>query len=326
MFTTVEKVKQLLAQGKSLILAGDETLLRVLPRGTWIGGTIPYFMTAEGGRASREHIFVCEVPAIACGARVTVYDETSIPRVFVDSPDPGYTILILPAFSHLHQCFALDSPLYEQQFFKSVAGWVAGTHLDDVGRTKPKVFAGTTGDALEDQGVAMHVALPPTHLARIGIVNIFEPSEGEDIQFPETGFQASECIVGGKRENVVDYMTRTGLDVRLPLVSDMFGNKVNVSIQSLDLTGRLVRFFAPVFKGVGYRPAKPMSGYSERFLAAIPANVEQPAFSCNCVLNYLHGQLDGRRTGTLQGPMTFGEIAYQLLNQTLVQINIEQRK
>jgi hypothetical protein len=44
------------------------------------------------------------------------------------------------------------------------------------------------------------------------------------------------------------------------------------------------------------------------------------------VLNYLHGSLEGRRTGALQGPMTFGEIAYQLLNQTLVQINIEQRK
>jgi hypothetical protein len=136
--------------------------------------------------------------------------------------------------------------------------------------------------------------------------------------------------VGGKRENVVDYMTRIGLDLRLPLVSDRFGTKVNVSIQALDLTGRAVKFFAPVFKGVDYRPAKPVSGYSERFLAAIPSNVpldvQQSVFSCNCVLNYLHGQLEGRRTGALQGPMTFGEIAYQLLNQTLVQITIEQRR
>ena len=324
MFTTVEKVKELLAQGKSLILAGDEALLRMLPRGTWIGGTIPYFMTENGGQTSRERIFVCEVPAIASGARVAVYDEASISRVFVDSPDPGYTILILPAFTRLHKCFALDSPLYEQQFFKSVAGWIAGTRLEDVGWISPKVFAGPTGAVLESKGAAMHVDLPSTHHARIGIVNIFEPSDGEDICFPESGFQASECIVAGKRENVVDYMTRTGVDLRLPLVSDMFGTKVNVSIQSLDLTGRLVKFFAPVFKGVGYRPAKPVFGYSERFLAAIPADVQSPAFSCNCVLNYLHGQLEGRRTGSLLGPMTFGEIAYQLLNQTLVQITIAQ--
>ena len=225
----------------------------------------------------------------------------------------------------MHQRFALDSPLYEQQFLKSVAGWVAGTHLEEVGQTSPKVYDGTTGAVFRDKGVAMHVALPPTYEARIGIVNIFEPSEGEEIQFPESGFQASECIVAGKRENVVDYMARTGMDVRLPLVSDMFGTKVNVSIRSLDVTGRLVRFFAPVFKGVGYRPAKPVSDYSARFLAAIPSDVEQSVFSCNCVLNYLHGQLEGRHTGALQGPMTFGEIAYQLLNQTLVQITIAQK-
>jgi len=326
MFTTVEKVRELLAQGKSLILAGDESLLRLLPRGPWIGGTIPYFMTAEGGRASREHIFVCEVPAVASDARMAIYDESSITRVFADCPEPGYTILILPAFTRLHQCFALDSPLYEQQFFKSVAGWIAGTHLDDAGKIRPKVFAGATGDVLEDKGVAMHVALPPTHQARIGIVNIFEPSEGDDIFFPESGFQASECIVAGKRENVVDYMSRSGLDLRLPLVTDMFGTKVNVSIRTLDVTRRMVTFFAPVFKGVGYRPAKPMSAYSERFLAAIPASAEPPVFSCNCVLNYLHGSLEGRRTGALQGPMTFGEIAYQLLNQTLVQITVEPRR
>jgi hypothetical protein len=98
---------------------------------------------------------------------------------------------------------------------------------------------------------------------------------------------------------------------------------VNVSIQSLDITGRVVKFFAPVFKDVGYRTAKPVSGYSECFLSAIPATDHAPVFSCNCVLNYLHGQLEGRTTGSMQGPMTFGEIAYQLLNQTLVRITLD---
>jgi hypothetical protein len=49
-------------------------------------------------------------------------------------------------------------------------------------------------------------------------------------------------------------------------------------------------------------------------------------FSCNCVLNYLHGQLEGRHTGALLGPMTFGEIAYQLLNQTLVHVSVSRRR
>jgi hypothetical protein len=325
MFTTVETVKHLLAAGKRLILAGDEALLRVLPKGPWIGGTIPYFMTADGGCSSREYIFVCEVPEVACGAHVAVYDETSMARVCADSPEHGYTILILPAFTRLHQRFALESPRYEQQFFKTVAGWVAGTHLDDMGTTLPKAFAGTTGEALEDKAVAMHIELPPEYQARIGIVNIFEQSDGDDIQFPRSGFETSDCMVAGKSENVVDYMTRHGLDLRLPLVADFCGTQVNVSIQAIDLTRRKVKFFAPVFEGVKYRLAKPVLGYSERFLAAIPAHVAPPVFSCNCVLNYLHGQLEGRRTGALQGPMTFGEIAFQLLNQTLVQITLEKR-
>ncbi len=36
------------------------------------------------------------------------------------------------------------------------------------------------------------------------------------------------------------------------------------------------------------------------------------------MLNYVYGKLEGRHTGKLTGPITFGEIAYQLLNQTLV--------
>lgn len=39
-----------IGSGKSLFLAGDENLLKRLPKGNWIGGTIPYFMDRRGGR------------------------------------------------------------------------------------------------------------------------------------------------------------------------------------------------------------------------------------------------------------------------------------
>jgi hypothetical protein len=39
-------------------------------------------------------------------------------------------------------------------------------------------------------------------------------------------------------------------------------------------------------------------------------------------LNYLYGKLEGRKTGDLTGPITFGEIAFQLLNQTLVYLEV----
>jgi hypothetical protein len=33
--------------------------------------------------------------------------------------------------------------------------------------------------------------------------------------------------------------------------------------------------------------------------------------------------LEGQRTANITGPFTFGEIAYQLLNQTLVYLSVE---
>ena len=42
------------------------------------------------------------------------------------------------------------------------------------------------------------------------------------------------------------------------------------------------------------------------------------------MLNYLYAELEGKKTGSIVGPITFGEIAYVLLNQTLVHLLIEQ--
>ena len=41
----VIEVKSKITHGERLLLAGDESLLKVLPAGNWIGGSIPYFMT-----------------------------------------------------------------------------------------------------------------------------------------------------------------------------------------------------------------------------------------------------------------------------------------
>jgi hypothetical protein len=325
MLATRETVTALLEKGKRLIVAGDESVLSDLPKGEWVGGTIPYFMTAQGGKTSRDRAFVVEVPEFAKGVHIATYDEQSISRVGIESPEHGYTILILPAFTRLHQQFALEAPRYEQQFFKVVAGWIAGTHIDELGTVTPKVFAGPTGEKLDTKGVALHVELPQEYQARIGIINIFEPAEGPAIQFPSTGFEASDCIVEGKRENIVDVLDGMACDWRLPLVSDFCGTRFNVSIQSVDSPGRKLKFFAPVFEGATYHAAKPIANYAHEFVAAIPPNIWDTVFSCNCVLNFQHGQLEGRHTGGLLGPMTFGEIAYQLVNQTLVYMTVSLR-
>jgi len=326
MFASIDKVKALVAGKSPVILAGDESLLRSLPKGNWIGGTIPYFMTPEGGQLSRTHVFVTEVPELARKVRVDVYDEQTISRIGLDSPENGYTIVILPAFSAVHRLFAMEAPSFENLFLKVVAGWIAGTHLDDVGKLAPKVFAGPAGEVLDTKGVAMHVELPHEYQAKIGIVNIFEQGDGLDIQFPTTGFEASTCIVDGKTTSIGDTMARTPLDIRLPLVANYNGTKCNVSIRSIDIPSNKLSFFAPVFEGVTYRQAKLVGDYAQRFTTAIPRDLGQTVFCCNCVYNYLYGELEGRRTGSLQGPMTFGEIAYQLLNQTFVHVTLSKRK
>jgi len=64
--------------------------------------------------------------------------------------------------------------------------------------------------------------------------------------------------------------------------------------------------------------------YEQEFLSRVPKDTGAAPYSCNCVLNYLHSKLDGARTGELTWPFTFGEIAYQLLNQTLVYLTINE--
>jgi hypothetical protein len=321
MLSTKKEVTELIEQGKTLILAGEEEVLRSLPRGKWIGGTIPYFMTAEGGRTSRELIFVEELPEQSKESRTVVYDLGTIPRIGLDCPDNGYTVLIVPAFSVLHEQYALHAPSYDQLFMKVIAGWVAGVHLDDLGKRSPKVFDGATGEVSDSKGVALHVNLPGEYRAQVSVVNIFEQGTGPEIRFPSSGFEATQCIVDGKTVDFAAHFAEQGYDMKSPLVADCLGTLVNVSIQAL--AGGKVRFYAPVFENVAYRVAKPLANYAQRFAEAIPQGALKTAFSCNCVLNYLYGELEGRKTGPIDGPMTFGEIAWQLVNQTMVYVTIE---
>jgi hypothetical protein len=88
----------------------------------------------------------------------------------------------------------------------------------------------------------------------------------------------------------------------------------------VDAAQRRVDFYAPVFDDVEYRFAEAQPGAGHPV-----ANDEGSAvaFSCNCVLNYVYQSLEGRRSGAFTGPMTFGEIAFLLLNQTQVYLTVE---
>jgi hypothetical protein len=319
----VEEVSALIRRGETLLLAGDEDRLRELPRGRWIAGTIPYFMSDDGGLVDHRRLFAETLPHGFEHSGIRRYDEDAIAQVYADLPANGMGIVIAPSGSRVHLSFALNAPRYDRFATAPLFGWISGVHLSELGRARPKVFDGSTGEALEDHAVVMHVAIPHGKAVDLGILNIFEAGEGPEITFPSTGFTAGEARVDGRRHVFSEYVRETGLDTRLPLVADYFGASINVSLQEVDVSRGEVRFFAPVFAGVRYRHARPVPDYVTAFVSALPTGLgDHIALSCNCVLNYVHSALEGRRTGDIVGPFTFGEIAYQLLNQTMVYLTV----
>jgi hypothetical protein len=307
--------------GERLLIAGDEALLTSLPRGDWIGGTIPYFMAEQGGLHSREHVFVTAFPS-AVGAKVRRYDAASLPGLSADHRGHGFTALLIPAFSEVHADYAKNVAHYPDIFDRPVVGWISGVALEDIGKVRPKVFDGTSCTASADHAVALHVELPPEEHALVDIINLFEPGGGARIRFADTGFSATDAFIDGQPENLACYFGQNGIDSRLPLVADYNGALVNVSIRNVDPARGVVDFYAPVFPDVDYRIAAPIGDYVSGFAAKLDPNGPVPAFSCNCILNYVHASLEGRSTKPLVGPMTFGEIAYMLLNQTAVHLHV----
>ena len=321
MLQTVGEVERKIRTGQALLLAGDEHALRGLPLGNWIAGTIPYFMAQEGGVCSRDRIFVTPLPDCVASVEILSYSLATLPGILRDAPENGFTPLILPAGSPVHAAYARDASGYRGIFAKPVIGWVSGVHVSEIGKRLPQVVNGLTGVWSSEDAVAMHASLPAGKLAELDTINVFQPGQGSVVLFPDTGFEALWCHVGGQPVKFADFLKQSGSDTRLPLTADYNGAVINVSIQSVDEVTGVVKFYAPVFQGVEYRLAAPVDDYVRAFESLVDDG-EPPMFSCNCILNYLYSHLEGRKTGSATGPMTFGEIANLLLNQTLVRLFI----
>lgn len=324
----LQEVQKKVSEGRSLLLAGDESVLTQLPKGNWIGGTIPYFITKErGGLASRELIFVTDLTDITQGVSIAQYDKNTLANVYEDGPKQGFSFILIPAASETHLSFAVNAPNYKSFGISPLIGWIAGVHLQDLGTKKPKVFNGSTGNMIEDGAIVLRAELKPGKLAEIGIINLFEQGDGDTLTFPADGFSSREVMVNGAPQNFAAYLQEHKLDTRLPIVADYYGALVNISFQGVDEHENMVRFYAPVFSGIDYKHARPIADYVAAFDAHVQkqlgADTNSVVFSCNCILNYLFSNLENKKTGAFVGPVTFGEIAYQLLNQTLVYLEIK---
>ncbi|GBC59439.1 hypothetical protein DENIS_0378 [Desulfonema ishimotonii] len=321
----VQEVKHLIGLGKPLLIAGDEQVLRELPPGNWIGGTSPYFMTEDRCLFTQEKVCVTRLPEYVTDTSVRVYDEKTLADVYTDSPENGFSFIIIPGLSRTHLSFALNAPNYKGFATRPLIGWISGISEEGPEQTVPRVFSGQKGDPLEEGAVVMHVHLPANKAAEISLFNLFEQGDGDEITFSEDGFKAATAQINGETVNIAEYMLKNKLDTKLPLVADYYGTMINTSIREIDERNGQVRLYAPVFKNVAYRHARPVGDYVTQFTARMSENdvSGQLVFSCNCFLNYLYSELEGKTLQGFTGPITFGEIAYQLLNQTMTCLTIE---
>lgn len=322
---SVDQVKKLIAEDKVLMLAGDETLLRQLPKGNWIGGTIPYFMTEDGGRVTHDQIQVIELPAISKYKSSKAYTVSELKNIPGDYAANGVSLIVIPALTPVHATFAEECSTYPGIFDRPLVGWISGINLKDLGAITPKVFDGKTGQEYSDKAVVLHLSLPDNKYGKVNIVNLFKQGSGDVLTFPKSGFEVTDCFVNGEKKNFADYVKEKKVDTQLPLVADYMGAMINVSFQAVDDAAKKVSFYAPVFPSTEYKLAAPVENYEEHFAKEMKKEAKTPVFSCNCILNFLYAGLEGKKTGEIVGPITFGEIAYMLLNQTMVYITIEDK-
>jgi hypothetical protein len=322
MLWTVDAVNGLIARGKRLHVAGDAAALAQLTRGDWIGDSIPYFLTAEGGRADRERVFVTELPPEVGKIDIDFVSPDRLTKIPAAAPEHGFSLVVVPAMSDAHIKFAVGAHDLPGIFETPLIGWIAGVHLDDLGRATPMVLNGRTGEVATDRIVALRAHLSDNVAPHIGIIDLFQQGSGDRFEFAETRFAAQTCRINGENASLYEYAKLHQLDVRRPLVADLSGEMINASFQEIDDATRSVRFYAPVLAGVEYRQAAPLDDYRGSLLAHVAANPVAPVFSCNCILNYLYADLAGDKALSITGPATFGEIAYVLLNQTLVYLEL----
>jgi hypothetical protein len=341
MLTEKNIVADMIRSGETLMLSGTEEMLTGLPNGNWVGGTSSYFMNEDGGQKNTDKIFVMKLPADANLELIKSYDSEHISDISKDSPDNGFTYLLIPFGGKTHLDYAAKAPSFPGQFTKIIIGWIAGVALEDFGKKTTKIFNGQNGQISETDALAMHCSLPKNKYAIISTINIYKADTKVTVTFPNDGFEATDCFIDGKPTNIVKYINENSVDIRYPIVTNFrFGstkfkkldiaehpefaehssNYVNVSFEGIKDDKAL--FYAPIFKDVKYYFAKP-ADYLTEFNKNLTAHSDELAFSFSCILNYANSNLEGKITKGMYGPFTFGEIAYQLLNQTLVYLDIK---
>ncbi len=318
---------ELIRGGRVLVISGEEELLEKLPKGNWIGGTIPYFyLKNERGRMEKSKVFVSDFTESINDFKILTIDETTLSSITSTSFDNGFSFLILPSLQRIHYLFALNAQNFPDIKKNPLIGIIAGADLKEVRNGQlSKTFNGDTKQSSSSDGVLLHCSLLPSKLAKVGVLNLYERSDEFCIEVFDNTFSVKDCLVNGDLVNLYQFIKENKIDISYPLVCDSGGLSVNVSFQFLRDNTKEVVFYAPLLKNRKYYISKGPEDYKQAFQEQIAGILDREKliiYNCISIVNYLNGELNKSDIG-FSGVTTFGEIAYYLLNQTFTYLAID---
>ncbi len=313
---TPEEVSEMIRKGNKLLLAGDNATLSKLPTGDWIAGTTPYFILyPEQHITSHDQIFAYRLPDFVEKISVREYDIASIKNIYNDVPQNGFTVLIMPFGTQIASEFALHAPDYENFARRPVCGWISGQPLDVIMTEKSYAVSGFGPHFYADKAVAMHISLPENKYAEIQIFNPFKQGSGDTITFDYTSQIVKDAIINGVKQNFADYLRKKNINLQFPMVANYTGAMMNINC--FNIQDDEVYLSASVFESIEYRFAEIDPSVSEPVLID-----DRIVFSVTCITNFLQPDLCRKYMKKLHGPVVYGEIAYQLVNQTTMYVTV----
>jgi len=331
-FFTVDQVNAMIKNGDKLLLSGDAALLSQLYKGDWIGGSCSRFV--EKGKTlatTREKIFVHNVTNVAANIKISVYEASNVSSIYDDAYDNGFSVLIMPFFSEVWGEYGVNCSNYSNFANRAVCGWVAVTPLysDYEKNDESLVFSGKSGLSFKNSGVVMHIGLPADKYAEIHVFSPFKPSDDDVIVFEENGQQFEFALVNGVKKSIRQYLIDRKIDrsvdagagSRKCLAGDYAGFIMNVAIahESEADEQKYVSFAAPIYKDIQYRIANMDNMSYEEEKKSLNDNV---VCSFTCITNSAHPEIYSKNLTQMNGPFTYGEIAYFLLNHATVYVTV----
>lgn len=320
---TVEEANKLIIAGKKLVIAGSHNYLKMLEKGSWIGGTSYYCFTGGTGVDCRDFLFIQEIPSYCEEIKIKYYDLNNLKNIYLDMFDNGFSVILIPFESKTHFKYPIDVINYPFFATKPLIGWIAGVPLDNKNNLKAIVYDGSNKDSFPDGAIVMHIKLPQNKLADVKVCNVFEAAGEHDLEFCEEGFNIKTLIVKDKKYNFIDYIKSNNLDIKFPLVGNLANAIPTISsFKEIDESGQIVKLYAPVYRGIKYGLARQEKNYFEMLIKNIHIenNFILPSL---CILHFVYGELQNKHTNKIPDvPTTFGEIAHILVNQTLTYLTI----